>query len=90
MKLLVRDAHARMNNDQTTTAMPSGGMDVVNADGRTLYRIHILPNGNIQIYTGDICKQDGRLLGDWLIVYPLASNTVYIGRAEHGTSPTPH
>lgn len=82
-KLIIRDGHARLAGDTTTTEMPSGCLDILAQDGNTLFSITLCENGVIRVDGGNTCKHEGRILEDRPVIYPIAANVVEIGRKEY-------
>lgn len=78
----IRDAHASVNGDFSTTPMPSGGLEIVGDDGRTLFTIK-LQSGALQVTAGMVCKVDGVLLDDKLSIIPHSRNCVFIERPKY-------
>lgn len=82
-KLIIRDSFATLNGDDSTVEMPSGGLEIVAEDGRTLFNIRLTPDGVIDISGGSFCKHEGHVFDDRLIIEPRASNTVKIRRPDY-------
>lgn len=82
-KLIIRDGFATINGDKTVCEMPSGSLEIVAQDGRTLFSISIDSEGAIIIWGGSVCKHHERILDDKLILFPVSSNKVCIARPEH-------
>lgn len=80
----IRDSHATLNGDETTHDLPSGGLQIVAGDGRSLYEVILLKTGVLQIRMGMVCRHGGKLLDDTLLIKPVASNVVEIIRPEYG------
>lgn len=78
----IRDSHASVQGDFSTITMPSGGLEVVGDDGRTLYTIK-LDGGKLNVMAGGICKFDGVVLDDKLSILPLYRNSVVIERPKY-------
>lgn len=78
MKL--RDSHATLSNDKTEYVMPSGGVQIIADDGRTLFDITLNKDGTIRVGAGHVCKHNGELLDDRILIHPIASNCVNLVR----------
>ena len=74
----VRDSFATLNNDTTIMSMPSGALEIVADDGRTLFYLRVAKDGSLEVSGGDFCKHDGLVLEERISVLPRASNVVYI------------
>lgn len=79
----IRDAHATINGDTTETAYDTGSIEIIADDGRCLYGIRLVDGCKIEVSTGSICKSDGALLDDRLIIQPNSSNRITISRPEY-------
>lgn len=78
----IRDAHATVNGDKKTHTMPSGGLEIVGDDGRSLYTLK-LKDGQLEVQVGGVVKHGGLVLDDKLGVLPIARNCVLITRSEY-------
>ncbi len=76
----IRDSHASINNDKTEYEMPSGGLDIIADDGRTLFSIRQQADGSIEVHSGSFAKHNGKLLHDRLEIRPRSANNVIIFR----------
>ncbi len=79
----VRDSFATLNGDETVTSMPSGGLEVVADDGRTLFSVRLAKDGTLEVSGGNFCKHAGLVLEESLSVIPRASNLVYVRKARY-------
>jgi hypothetical protein len=77
----IRDSSAIINGDSTVLEMPSGGLEIVSSDGRTLYSLN-LEGGQLRIMSGSVCKHNDTFLNDKLVVLPKSINCVYINRLQ--------
>jgi len=75
----IRDAYSSINGEFGTVTMPSGGIEVISDDGRTMYTID-LKDGILRIAAGELCKIDGLLLDTSLVITPHSCNVVMISR----------
>jgi hypothetical protein len=78
----IRDSHSSVKGDFSTITMPSGGLDVIGEDGRTLYTIK-LDGGKLSVSAGMVCKVEGVLLDDKLSIAPHSRNSVVIERPNY-------
>ena len=78
----IRDAHARINGDETAYEMPSGGINIIADDGNTLFSIDLKDNV-LSIESGHVCKHGGRILDDSYSIKPRASNLIIITKDEY-------
>lgn len=78
----IRDMHSTISGDTTEYEMPSGGLEIIAEDGRTLFCIHGI-DGKIEISTGRFCKHKGKVLDTGIIVKPKASNLIEVSRVEY-------
>ena len=76
----IRDGHAVIAHDPMEYLMPSGSLDIISEDGRTLFVITLNKDGSIRVSAGHVCKHLGILLDDGLQIKPLAGNVVTISR----------
>lgn len=79
----IRDAYATINGDTTEHTMPSGGLDIIADDGKTLFGIRLEKDGTIQINAGHFCKHHGVILDDSIKVTPISSNRIIVERQEY-------
>lgn len=75
----IRDCHATRNGDELIQTMPSGGLEIVGDDGRTLFSVR-LKDGQLQVMAGGVCKHEGKMLDDRISIIPHSSNHVSIVR----------
>lgn len=78
----IRDRNATLYGDETCYVMPSGGLEVVGEDGRTLFSIE-LEDGILKVQTGTACKHGGKVLDNRLVVIPHSANYVSIARPPY-------
>lgn len=78
----IRDSHAKINGDKTEHDMPSGGVEIIAQDGRTLFCISLEKDGAIHVSASGHCKHNGIVLEDGITVRPKASNVVHVYRLE--------
>ena len=78
MKMIIRDGHATISGDETTHELPSGSLDIVSDDGRTLFGITLQATGAIRIDAGSVCKFQGVPMDEVFAITPVASNVVEI------------
>lgn len=78
--LNIRDSNAGLGGDFTTHSMPSGSLDIVGDDGRTLFTI-AMKDGRLEVQSGHICKHAGVIYAQNISIMPHASNMVSIVRA---------
>lgn len=78
-KMKVRDSHATINGDTAEFEMPSGGVDIIAEDGRTLFSL-TLDDNQLRVSVSGHCKQNGAVLEDTIFVVPKCSNVVHVGR----------
>jgi hypothetical protein len=78
----IRDLHATVNGIDKITEFPSGGIEIVADDGRTLFSIRL--EGNILlIAAGHVCKHGDVLLDDRFFIRPRAANCVDLIKPEY-------
>lgn len=78
----VRDGFAKLNGDETTTDMPSGSLDIVADDGRTLFSLRL--KGNVlEVDAGHVCKHGDELLDDRFSISPRAANLIDISKNRY-------
>jgi len=81
-EMKIRDAHSSITGKFETITMPSGGLEVIGDDGRTMYTID-LKEGVLRISAGMLCKINGVVLDDSLVIIPHACNVVVISRPKY-------
>jgi len=64
--------------------MPSGSVEIIADDGRTLLCVTAQKDGSLRIHAGMVCTHDGKLLDDRLDIRPIASNAIVITRPIYG------
>lgn len=81
--LIVRDSFATLNGDNKVITMPSGGLDVVAEDGRTIFSISL--KGNVlHVDGGTVCKLgDGAVYDDRFMIRPVAGNCVDLVKTKY-------
>ncbi len=79
----VRDGHATINGDETEHELPSGCVEIIADDGRTLLSVTVTRDNEIRIHAGHHCKHGGKVLDDKMYVVPVASNCIQIIRPEY-------
>jgi hypothetical protein len=77
----IRDAHSRVSGEEKTYVMPSGGLEIVGDDGRTLYSL-MLKDGQLEVSVGGAIKHGEMILDDKLAIIPVSINRVLITRSE--------
>lgn len=80
----IRDGHATLNGDNTEHEMPSGSVEIIADDGRTLLCVTVQKDGSLRIHAGVVCTHGGKLLDDRLDTRPIASNAIEITRPIYG------
>lgn len=75
----IRDSHAAVNGVFNTKSMPSGSIDIIANDGNVLFSVR-LKDGQLEISAGGVCKHDGQLLDEGLLVAPRYRNQVFVSR----------
>jgi hypothetical protein len=78
----IRDSRAAVNGEFETTQMPSGSLDIIADDGRTLFSIR-LKDGALEINSGGVCQHDGIVLSEALLIAPRYANNVTISRSPY-------
>jgi hypothetical protein len=78
----IRDGNAAKNGEFQTQKMPSGTLDIIADDGRTLFSLR-LKDGALEVSAGGVCKHDGQLLNEALTIAPRYSNLVTISRVPY-------
>jgi len=76
----IRDSYATLSKDETEYDMPSGGVQIIADDGRTLFDIALTGDNSIQVSVGGVCKSGGQTWDSGILLKPVASNTVKIYR----------
>lgn len=79
----IRDCHATLNGDKTTYTMPSGGLEILADDGRTLFSVRMEEGAEISVWSGSYCKHNRKLWQDRFVIVPHASNVVHFRKLEH-------
>ena len=74
--LKVRDGHAAINHDSTEYEMPSGSLDIIAEDGRTLYSLSLREGGRLEISGHSTCKHEGVILDQYFTIKPGAANRI--------------
>lgn len=78
----IRDSFAVINGDMTEYYMPSGGLEIIADDGRTLFCINSTNDGGIDIGGGIICKHQGKMLDSIISINPVAANRAVIRKRD--------
>ncbi len=79
--LTIRDSFAEINGDKTVYDLPSGSLDIIAQDGRTLFSIKVVEEGTgIEVYAGSTVKVNRELFSESVSVRPRSSNIVHILR----------
>ena len=76
----IRDSQAAVNGEFATQTMPSGSIDIIADDGRTLFSVR-LKDGRLEVSAGGVCKHGGVLLDEGLLIAPRYANQVVVSRA---------
>lgn len=79
----IRDSHATINNNPETFTLPSGGLQIIADDGRTLWDISFTKDGLLRVSAGHVCKHKGVMLDDHLLIRPNASNSIHLERPRY-------
>lgn len=79
----VRDAHASISNDESVIEMPSGGLDIIADDGRTLLTITMRDDGGVEVSGNSFCKHQDVMLDSALMITPRACNAIHINRKPY-------
>jgi len=74
---------AVLNGDETTYEPPSGEIEIMADDGRSLFSIRQEADGSIEVRTGSVCKQGGVILDTGILIRPHVSNSVQIFREPY-------
>jgi hypothetical protein len=78
----IRDSHAAVNGEFDTQEMPSGSLDIIADDGRTLFSLR-LKDGVLEVSSGGICKHADQVLNEGLTIAPRYANLVSISRLPY-------
>lgn len=78
----VRDLFAEINGDDSVIEMPSGGLEIVGEDGRSMFSMRLTKDGVLELSGGNLCRHGGKLLDERISVEPRASNLIYIRKSE--------
>lgn len=78
----IRDSHATLNGDATEHTMPSGSLDIIAEDGRTLFNIELRNDGTLRVDAGHRCKHLGVVFDDIIQVTPISSNAIRVSRRK--------
>ena len=81
MGMKVRDSHATLHGDDGRVLFPSGGIEIVGDDGRTLFGISLKGN-ELRIDSGSPSKHNGAMLDDRFVIKPIASNVIVLVKNE--------
>jgi hypothetical protein len=79
----VRDSFATLNGDKTETVMPSGGLEIIADDGRTLYSINLNKDGSLRVSVDMVCKHGDVVLDDRPLISPWAANCFNVIRPKY-------
>lgn len=82
MKLKVRDSHAVLNGIKAEYEMPSGSLDIIGQDGKTLFCISV-EEGQLKVCASGQIKHGKTVLGDQLAVMAEANNVVKVFRLPY-------
>ncbi len=80
MKLIIRDGFATLHGFTDTYELPSGSLEIIAEDGKTLFSIQLTKEGTIKVRGGHDCQHNGATLDDTLIIKPVACNVVELQR----------
>ena len=83
MELKIRDGLATLNDDTTEITMPSGSLEIIAPDGRTLFDIRVLDDGSLEVSASSCVKIGDTLLDTGINIMPRACNQVYIRRNRY-------
>jgi len=75
----IRDKHATINGDKTIYEMPSGGIEVIGDDGKTLFIVSE-SDGRLEVAVSSVMKHKGKLFDDRITVEPKSANRIYCVR----------
>ena len=78
----IRDAHAAISGDMTEYGIPSGGLEIIADDGRTLFSVSLAKDGSLRVTAGHICQHYGKFLDDTLKIKPISTNLIELHRDE--------
>jgi len=78
----IRDAHAILNGCKDTFECPSGGLDIIADDDRTMFSVKLEPSGELSVWSGTYCNHKGKILSDHFVIVPHASNVVHFRKLE--------
>lgn len=78
MKLICRDSHAAINGDTETTEFPSGGLQILAPDGRTMFGVSLEGDNILRIDSGSYCKIGGIIYEDRFSILPRACNVFHV------------
>jgi len=78
----IRDAHAAISGDMTEYGIPSGGLEIIADDGRTLFSVWLAKDGALRVKAGHICQHYGKFLDDTLKIKPISTNLIELHRDE--------
>lgn len=78
----IRDMHASINDVNEVYEMPSGGIEILAEDGRTLFTISFREGkpGQISVSAEMACKHDDQGLDTGLNIKPIAANVISMFR----------
>ncbi len=77
-----RDLHAKVNGREEVIIFPSGGLEILADDGKTLFSVRL--EGNELIITGgNMCNHKGNLLDDTFVIKPRSPNCVNLVKVEY-------
>ncbi len=83
MKLKIRDGHATINGDKTEYEMPSGVLDIISDDGKSLFSITLEECGKIVVSARGICRHERQILDDTIYVQPKYGNMILVLRLPY-------
>lgn len=78
----IRDLHATINGNTEIFTMPSGGIEIIADDGKTLFSLRLEGN-SLLLSSGQTCKHNGEVLRDDFMIKPRASNCVDIVKTKY-------
>lgn len=76
----IRDSHARLNGDKTTTDVPSDGLEILSDDGRCIFQVRQESDHEISVWAGEYFKSKGVIYEDRFVIVPHSSNVVNLRR----------
>lgn len=85
-KMRIRDRYHSLGDERLTKIIELGsdGIDIVNSEGRALFRIQLSDEGaSIEINAGDWGRHEGVVYEDRIQVIPVCCNVVVIRRPEY-------